>query len=60
MTSKRDSAPDKARKPFVLLEDVPGLGSRGSVQTLTQTKADELGAKVRLAGQRDLQIAGKA
>ncbi|CTQ53542.1 hypothetical protein LP7551_02066 [Roseibium album] len=60
MKRKRDAAPDKAGKPFVVLEALPELGSKGSIQTLSQTEADALGAKVRPATSRDLDIAGKA
>ncbi|MCK7611967.1 hypothetical protein [Roseibium sediminicola] len=60
MTRKRDTAPETAGKPFVLLETVPDLGTRGSIKSLNDEQVGELGAKVRPASSRDLEIAGKA
>ncbi|MCV0429224.1 MAG: hypothetical protein K5905_27555 [Roseibium sp.] len=60
MTRKRDAASAEAGKPFVLLETVSDIGRKGSIQTLTQTQADQLGAKIRPATGRDLDVAAKS
>lgn len=58
MTRKSSAAPKGEGNPFVMLETVDGTGKRGTIVTLTKTQADDLGAKVRPATTRDLEIAG--
>lgn len=60
MKRKRDVEPEEAGNPFVLLEAVPELGGKGSIKQMTKSDADVLGAKVRPATARDLDIAGKS
>jgi hypothetical protein len=59
MKRKTDAAPKGDGNPFVMLETVDGKGKRGTIVTLTKSQADDLGAKVRPATARDLEIAGK-
>lgn len=59
MKRKSDADPKEAGNPYVLLEAVPELGSKGSIKSMSKSEADALGAKVRPASARDLDIAGK-
>ena len=58
--SEKKAAATTRLESYVLLEDVPGVGTRGAINALTKEKATKLGAAVRPANSRDLEIAGQA